>query len=64
MYKKIKYAKDLPAEWDVLCADNIYMSKSFLEYMEKVNYCNQSYHLFYKDEKLYSGFMMFERDLN
>lgn len=64
MYKKIKYAKDLPDEWDVLCKDNIYMSKSFMEYMEKVNYCNQSYHLFYKDDVLYTGFMMFERKFN
>lgn len=64
MYKKIKHAADLPAEWDVLCKDNIYMSKSFMEYMEKVNYCNQSYHLFYKDDVLYTGFMMFERKFN
>ena len=28
-------------------------SKHFLKYMEKVNYCNQSYHLFYKNNKLY-----------
>lgn len=64
MYKKIMQAKDLPAEWDELCKNNIYMSKSFMEYMEKVNYCNQSYHLFYKNDKLYSGFMMFERKFN
>lgn len=64
MYKKIKYAKDLPPEWDELCKDNIYMSRNFMEFMEKVNYCNQSYHLFYKDEKLYTGFMMFERKFN
>jgi hypothetical protein len=64
MYKKIQYAKDLPPEWDKLCKDNIYMSKSFMEHMEKANYCNQSYHLFYKENKLYSGFMMFERKFN
>lgn len=64
MYKKIKYAKDLPPEWDELCKDNIYMSKSFMEFMEKANYCNQSYHLFYKENKLYTGFMMFERKFN
>jgi len=29
-----------------------------------VNYCNQSYHLFYKNNKLYSCFMMFERRFN
>ena len=64
MYKKIKYAKDLPDEWDDLCVDNIYMSKSFMMFMEKVNYCDQSYHLFYKDNKLCSCFMMFERKFN
>lgn len=64
MYKRINYAKDLPPEWDELCKDNIYLSKSFMEFMEKANYCNQSYHLFYKDDKLYTGFMMFERKFN
>lgn len=64
MYKRIESAKDLPEEWDVLCKDNIYMSRSFMQFMEKVNYCNQSYHLFYKGDKLYSCFMMFERKFN
>lgn len=64
MYKRIEFAKDLPEEWDILCRDNIYMSRSFMQFMEKVNYCNQSYHLFYKEDKLYSCFMMFERKFN
>lgn len=64
MYKRIEKAADLPEEWDVLCNNNIYMSRSFLDFMEKVNYCNQSYHLFYKNNKLYSCFMMFERRFN
>lgn len=64
MYKVVQNAKDLPSEWDILCKDNIYMSKHFMTFMEKVNYCNQSYHLFYEDNKLYAGFMMFERRFN
>lgn len=64
MYRLIKFARDLPEEWDDLCNENIYMSRSFMQFMEKVNYCNQSYHLFYKDGRLYSGFMMFERKFN
>lgn len=64
MYKRIESAKDLPKEWDKLCKNNIYMSKKFMMFMEKVNYCNQSYHLFYKNNKLYTGFMMFERRFN
>lgn len=64
MYKGIENAKDLPKEWDKLCKNNIYMSKKFMMFMEKVNYCNQSYHLFYKNNKLYTGFMMFERRFN
>lgn len=64
MYKVINKASLLPIEWDELCKDNIYMSKKFLSFMEDVNYCNQSYHLFYKDNKLYSCFMMFERRFN
>ena len=64
MYKRIENAKDLPKEWDKLCKNNIYISKKFMMFMEKVNYCNQSYHLFYKNNKLYTGFMMFERRFN
>lgn len=64
MYKRIESAKDLPKEWDKQCKNNIYMSKKFMMFMEKVNYCNQSYHLFYKNNKLYTGFMMFERRFN
>ncbi len=64
MYKRIENAKDLPKEWDKLCKNNIYMSKKFMMFMEKVNYCNQSYHLFYKNNKLYIEFMMFERRFN
>jgi len=64
MYRRIECAKDLPEEWDRLCEKNIYMSRSFMAFMEKVNPCNQSYHLFYQGEKLYSCFMMFERKFN
>ena len=65
MYKVLKFAKNLPNEWDVLCKNNIYMNKNFLSFMEEVNYCNQSYYLFYDDNnKLYACFMMFERKFN
>lgn len=65
MYKKVDKASSLPKEWDKLCENNIYMSRKFLSFMEKVNYCNQSYHLFYNEKnKLYSCFMMFERKFN
>ena len=64
MYKRYEHAKDLPPEWDKLCEKNIYMSSAFLDFMEKVNPCNQSYHLFYQGDKLYSCFMMFERRFN
>ena len=64
MYQRIERAKDLPKEWDELCEKNIYMSRSFLTFMERVNYCNQSYHLFYEGTKLYACFMTFERKFN
>ena len=64
MYQRIERAKDLPPEWDKLCEKNIYMSRTFMDFMERVNPCNQSYHLFYQGEKLYSCFMMFERKFN
>ena len=64
MYKLIKKAKELPEEWNKLCDKNIYMQKNFLMHMENVNNCNQSYHLFYKNDELYSCFMMFEKKSN
>lgn len=64
MYRSIKSAKELPVEWDQLTSDNLYMSKSFLCFMERVNPCNQSYHLFYQEDRLYSCFLMFERKFN
>ncbi len=64
MYKRVEHAKDLPEEWDVLCEKNIYMSRAFLSFMEDVNPCRQSYHLFYRDGSLDSCFLMFERWFN
>ena len=64
MYKRIEHAEELPGEWDALCEKNIYMSRSFMAFMERVNPCRQSYHLFYKGDRLYSCFMMFERWFN
>lgn len=65
MHKIIEHAKDLPKEWDEICKDNIYMSKSFMEFMEKANPCKQSYHLVYDENgKLDSCFQMFERRFN
>ena len=64
MYKRIERAENLPPEWDELCKKNIYMSRAFLAFMECVNPCRQSYHLFYRDGRLYTCFMMFERWFN
>ena len=64
MHKKFERATDLPNEWDLLCKNNIYMSRHFMSFMEKVNPCNQSYHTFYENGELSSGFMMFERKFN
>lgn len=64
MHKKVLKARNLPDDWDRLCKDNIYMKKDFLIFMEKVNPCNQSYHLFYRDGEAYTCFMMFERKFN
>lgn len=64
MYTKIERASELPAEWDALCKNNVYLSRAFLEYMEEANDCGQSYHLFYDGTRLYSCFLMFERRFN
>ncbi len=65
MYKKYDNAANLPLEWDEFCRNkNVYMKSSTLKYMEEVNYCHQSYYAFYKDDKIYSCFMMFEQKFN
>jgi hypothetical protein len=65
MYKKFNRAVELPEEWDVFCKDkNIYLAKHFLEFMERVNYCHQTYHAFYEGDKIYACFMIFDSKFN
>jgi hypothetical protein len=64
LYKRFERAADLPEEWDELCKDNVYLSRDFLTFMDRANPCHQSYHAFYENDKIYSGFMMFEQKFN
>ena len=64
MHNVIYHAKDLPNEWDEVCKNNIYMSRSFLEFMEKANDCKQTYHLIYDNNELLSCFVMFKKWYN
>ena len=53
--------KQVPQEWDLLIGDNIYMTTQFLSFMESVDNCNQRYYTLYKDGKLDTVFMTYER---
>jgi hypothetical protein len=65
MYKIFKRAADLPQEWDDFCQEkNIYMARNFLQFMELVNDCGQSYYAFYNHEKIGACFMIFDAKFN
>ena len=51
-WQTIISASDLPASWNSLAADNIFLKKDFLTHLEQVNSCRQSYHLLYQDNIL------------
>lgn len=53
--------KQVPKEWDFIVGDNIYMTTQFLSFMESVDDCNQRYYTLYKDGKLDTVFMTYER---
>lgn len=38
-------AADLPAEWDDVVGDNVYLRRDFLAFMERCDDCGQRYHL-------------------
>ena len=48
-------------EWDDLVKDNIYLTKKFVAFMEKVDQCKQEYYMIYNNEKLDGVFMMYHR---
>ena len=52
---------DVPDHWDSVIGDNIYLSKSFLTFMERVDRCEQRYYMVYDGEVLDSVFMTYVR---
>ena len=52
---------DVPDLWDSVIGDNIYLSKSFLTFMERVDKCEQRYYMVYDGEALDSVFMTYVR---
>ena len=54
--------EDVPSEWDILVKDNIYMTKSFLSFMERVDNYNQKYYMIYDDNQLDTIFMTYVMD--
>lgn len=57
-YDRIQQA---PNEWDSVVGDNIYMTKRFLAFMESVDNCCQRYYSIFKDGRLDTVFMTYER---
>lgn len=49
--------KELPDQWDELAGENIFLKKCFLEHLEKVNYCGQTYNLLLKDNQLQAAYV-------
>lgn len=58
-----KYATiaDVPESWESLIGDNIYMTRAFLSFMERVDQCGQQYYMLYDDGVLDAVFMTYVR---
>ena len=59
--KKFDSINDVPDIWDSVIGDNIYMSKSFLSFMESIDKCDQHYYMLFDDGALDSVFMSYVR---
>lgn len=44
-FKVYDSAKKLPAAWDYIAQNKIFIKRDFLIFLEEVNYCNQTYHI-------------------
>ena len=51
----------VPDEWDAIIDDNIYLSKEFLTFMERIDKCEQKYYMIYDDGNLDTVFMSYVR---
>ena len=51
----------VPDEWDTIIDDNIYVSKEFLTFMERIDKCEQKYYMIYDDGDLDTVFMSYVR---
>ena len=47
--KNYDSASELPAEWDSVIGDNLYLSREFVSFMESVDKCGQKYYMLYDD---------------
>ena len=63
MIKIEKYSTihEVPDTWNSLIGDNIYLSKSFLAFMESVDKCEQQYYMLYDEGVLDAVFMTYVR---
>ena len=53
---------DVPDSWDSMIGDNIYLSKTFLSFMESVDKCGQQYYMLYENGILDAVFMTYVRN--
>lgn len=58
---KYSAIQEVPQEWDTVIGDNIYLSRTFLAFMESVDKCEQKYYALYDDGVLDSVFMTYVR---
>lgn len=60
--REYTHAEDLPAEWDSLTKDNVYLSRRFLSFIEGTEKeYSPTYYLFYEGERLDSCFVTHRR---
>jgi len=63
MITVLEHAAELPAEWDEVVGDNLYLRRDFLAFMETCEDCRQRYHLVWDAAgRLDTVFMTYVRD--
>jgi len=60
----LQNGQELPQEWDGLAGKNIFLTRSFLQHLEKVNPCQQKYNLLYNQGNLKAIYVDYSLNLD
>ena len=56
-------ARNIPANWDSMSGDNLYMKRNFLSFIEQSDPCEQKYYIFRKCNKKLLPYWLLIQDI-